>query len=258
MGSPPHKRFAGVLSSLAVTATLLSSPSKVMVEAREPAPHTTAAPLSLDEVVTHLVRGNDERYRRLSHSRATRVYHLSYRGIAGAFDADMTVEAFYDRPSTKYFNIISASGPRIIVDRVLKKLLESETEAALPQVRARTLLDRDNYNFTLSSYDGHANQYLLQVSPKKKSRYVYRGQIWIDGRDFAVTRIQAEPAQNPSFWTKKSEIRQVYNKVQGFWLPVRNESRSDIRFGGLAILTIDYKDYRLTESGDTSAGSPPN
>jgi hypothetical protein len=53
---------------------------------------------------------------------------------------------------------------------------------------------------------------------KAKSKYVYRGKVWVDATDFAVTRIDAEPAQNPSFWTKKSEIHHEYMKVQNFWL----------------------------------------
>jgi hypothetical protein len=38
----------------------------------------------------------------------------------------------------------------------------------------------------------------------------------VDGIDFAVTHIEAEPAQNPSFWTKKSEIHHEYKKVGAF------------------------------------------
>lgn len=89
---------------------------------------------------------------------------------------------------------------------------------------------------------------MLQVSPRSKSKYVYRGKVWVDRTDFAVTRIEVEPAQNPSFWTKKSEIHHEYRKVQGFWLPARNESISYIRLGGRATLTIEYKDYRLTDA----------
>jgi len=63
-----------------------------------------------------------------------------------------------------------------------------------------------------------------------------------------VTRIEAEPAQNPSFWTKKSEIRHEYMKVQDFWFPRRNESISYIRLGGRATLTIDYNNYRVGAS----------
>ena len=44
------------------------------------------------------------------------------------------------------------------------------------------------------------------VEPKTKNKFLYRGTIWIDGKDFAVVRIKAEPAKNPSFWTKHSQI----------------------------------------------------
>jgi hypothetical protein len=90
------------------------------------------------------------------------------------------------------------------------------------------------------------SQYVLTVEPKNKSKYLYRGKVWIDGTDFAVTRIDAEPAQNPSFWTKKNDIHHEYTKVGDFWLPKRNESVSYIRLGGRATLTIDYDNYRVS------------
>ncbi len=114
---------------------------------------------------------------------------------------------------------------------------------------ARMQLNRDNYSFELVGYEPSqtGGQYVLRVSPKLKSKYVYRGKVWVDETDFAVTRIEAEPAQNPSFWTKKTEIRHDYKKVEDFWLPVRNESVSYMRLGGRATLTIEYKDYRVTD-----------
>ncbi len=81
------------------------------------------------------------------------------------------------------------------------------------------------------------------VSPKSRNKNVYRGKVWVDGIDFAVTQIEVEPAQNPSFWTKKSMIHHEYKKVGAFWLPAHNESVSYIRLGGG---TIEYKDYRVT------------
>ena len=105
------------------------------------------------------------------------------------------------------------------------------------------------------------SQYVLAVSPKTKSKYLYRGKVWVDATDFAVTRIDAEPAQNPSFWTKKSEIHHEYMKVQDFWLPRRNESVSYIRLGGRATLTIEYNNYRVIdsrESRDSTKASSSN
>jgi hypothetical protein len=145
---------------------------------------------------------------------------------------------------------VSRRGSKLILDRVFKILLESEKEAAQPAISARTQLNRDNYDFELVSYEPSktGGQYVLQVSPKSGSKYVYHGKVWVDGTDFAVTHIEAEPAQNPSFWTKKSKILHEYKKVQSFWLPARNESVSYIRLGGRATLTIEYKNYRVTEA----------
>jgi hypothetical protein len=252
-----HARFCRVLSSLVAIGILLQVPSRLAAASDDIAPSMTAAPLSVEQVVGNLVRRNEERSRSLVHSQATRIYHLTYRGFPSDRDAEMIVEASYDSPSTKDFKIISQKGSKIILERVFKKLLESEREAAQPEMRARTQLNWDNYNFALVGYESSANQYVLQVSPKVKSKYVYRGKVWVDGNDFAVTRIEAEPAQNPSFWTKKSEIHHEYARVQNSWLPVRNESVSYIRLGGRATLTIDYRDYRLTETGDASAAMSP-
>ncbi len=207
--------------------------------------------LSADQVVDNLVRKNHERAQALLHSEGTRVYHLAYRGFPGDKDAEMTVKATYDSPCSKEFTVVSESGSKLILNRVFKKLLQSEKEAAQPEISTRTQLNRENYDFELLSFEpsNAGGQYVLQVSPKSRSKYVYRGKVWVDGIDFAVTHIEAEPAENPSFWTKKSEIHHEYKKVGAFWLPARNESVSYIRLGGRATLTIEYKDYSVTDAG---------
>lgn len=228
-------------------AALITVPK--LVDADSGAP-TLSPSISADQVVDNLVRKSQERAEALLHSEGTRVYRLTYRGFPGDRDAEMTVKATYDRPSRKEFQVVSESGSKLILNRVFKKLLESEREAAEPENVARTQLNRDNYNFELVGYEPSGKQYVLRVSPKSDSKYVYRGKIWVDAVDFAVTHIEVEPARNPSIWTKRSEIHHEYKKIGAFWLPVRNESVSYIRLGGRATLTIEYKDYRLT-SADT-------
>jgi hypothetical protein len=222
-------------------------------------PGPANAPLSADQVVDNLIRKDQERAQALRHYDSRRVYRLSYRGFPGDREAEMVVEATYDRPSTKNFRVISQSGSKIIQERVFKRLLDSEKEAAEPEIHARTLLNRDNYDITLTGYEPSASggQYLLTVIPKEKSKYVYQGKVWIDATDFAVIRIDAEPAKNPSFWTKKSEIHHEYMKVGDFWVPRRNESISYIRLGGRATLTIDYQNYRIIPSPHSVKSKKP-
>jgi hypothetical protein len=78
----------------------------------------------------------------------------------------------------------------------------------------------------------------------------------VDFKDFAVTRLEAQPAKNPSFWTKHSEIEEVYMQVGDFWLPARNRSVTNTRFGGRAVLTIQYQNYEITSATPIS-NMPP-
>jgi hypothetical protein len=86
----------------------------------------------------------------------------------------------------------------------------------------------------------------MRVEPLRDTKYLYRGTVWIDATDFAVTRIEAQPAKNPSFWTKRTVIDHEYQKVGGFYLPALNRTVTDVRLGGNAVLTIRYQDYKLS------------
>jgi hypothetical protein len=99
---------------------------------------------------------------------------------------------------------------------------------------------------------------VLNVEPKAESRFLYRGKIWIDGHDFAVTRIEAQPARNPSFWTTKSEIHHTYQKVDnGFYLPKENKTVTSVRMGGVATLTIEYQSYQVTSAKPIALARKP-
>jgi len=243
-------RAIRIVIPLICWVAVITGSTLIAADSGGPSSSISSTSLSADQVVDNLVRNNEERAQALLHTEGIRVYHLAYRGFPGDRDAEMIVKATYDSPSSKQFDVVSESGSKLILDRVFKKLLESEREAVQPAMRARTQLNRDNYNFELVGYEPSetGGQYVLRVSPKSTSKYVYRGKVWVDGIDFAVTQIEAEPAQNPSFWTKKSEIHHKYKKVGVFWLPARNESVSYIRLGGRATLTIEYKDYRVKDA----------
>ena len=236
----------------AALALLLRVPAAAARQASSPAVAVDAQkpPLTVDEVVSRLVERNREREEALRKFTGTRVYSLKYTGFFGTHNAEMTVSVNYTAPDNKEFTIVSQSGSKFIVDHVLKGLLQGEKESANPENKQRTALNASNYDFTLAGYENSQGmpQYVLNVKPKKDTKFVYRGKIWVDGKDFAVTRIQAEPAKSPSFWVKKSEVNHRYEKVDDFWLPAENKTDSLIRLGGHAELSIEYQDYKITEA----------
>ena len=238
---------------------LLACAAPSLITGRDlPLADIKTAPLNAEQVVSNLVRMNALRAEKLQAYEGTRIYRLQYRGFPGNRDAEMRVGVKYRRPLTKEFTVVSATGSKVVIDRVFKKLLESEQEALWEDNQKGTALNTQNYDFTLLAFEPatptHPSRYVMQIEPRKKNKFLYRGRIWIDGQDFAVVKIRAEPAKSPSFWTKHSEIEHSYEKVGEFWLPAHNYSVSTIRLGGRAVLTIDYNNYQIT--GPLRLGSP--
>lgn len=207
-------------------------------------------PMSIEKVVENLVRKNLERSRALTAYQGVRTYRLEYHGFLGLRTAEMVVDVKYQSPGTKEFSVRSATGSKLILEKVFKKLLESEKEALSEENQARVALNNVNYIFKFEGYENTPNggQYVLSVKPRTKNKFLYSGKIWINAEDFAVMRIEGEPAKNPSFWTKETKIEQVYTKVGDFWLPSSNCSTSSIRLGGQASFSIEYKDYLVTSA----------
>ncbi|MBZ5682808.1 MAG: hypothetical protein LAO24_22165 [Acidobacteriia bacterium] len=195
-----------------------------------------------------LVQRNLARAQALAAYQGTRTYRREYRGFPGSRSAEMTVAVRYRSPGTKEFSIRSETGSRLLIEKVFHKLLQSEAEALTEENQAHVALNHDNYGFALAAYErmptGPCN--ILSVEPLTKNKFLYRGRIWVDAEDFAVVRIEAAPAKNPSFWTKETRIEQAYAKVGDFWLPISNRSSSAIRLGGHSDFTIEYQDYQIT------------
>jgi hypothetical protein len=207
-------------------------------------------PLTLSEVVENLVQKNAERAKTLEGYRGKRIYHLEYTGFPAALRAEMIVEVTYNAPVSKEFTIRSESGSKWIVKHVLKRLIEEAAEAQQARTRATVELNTQNYEFISLEQKPNADgcTYVLEIRPRRSNKFLYRGRIWVNERDFAVCRIEAEPAKNPSIWIAKTEIRHKYAKFEDSWLPVENQSVSSLRTGGRATLTITYQNYEIKAS----------
>ena len=216
-------------------------------------PCRPALALTTGQVTERLAVMNAERTQHLRSFESQRQYTLAYTGFPGAHSAEMTVNAFYHAPGTKQFTVISESGSKLILSRVLHRLLELEQDSSHDEkARDAIALTPDNYRFFMRgcAADAGRDLYVMDVQPLHENKLLYRGTIWIDAQDFAVVRIEAEPSKSPSFWTTQSKIVHQYRKVGEFYLPSLNQTVTDVRFGGRAVLTIRYQNYKLATYGE--------
>jgi len=207
--------------------------------------------LNAEQVVQNLVSMNRKRAEALVSYESTRVYRLTYKGFPGGRTAEMVVNVKYHAPATKEFEIVSATGSKVVIDRVFKKLLEAEKEAFAMENQKGIAINQENYELTLVGYeDGPGGPaYVLLAKPRIKNKYLFQGRIWVDADQFAVVRIEGEPAKNPSFWIKDTKIETLYVNVNDFWLPAHQHSVTAVLLGGHADFSIEYKDYRIADAG---------
>jgi hypothetical protein len=215
-----------------------------------------SAPLSADEVIGHVVEMNDARAKALEGYSSVRTYHLECHCLSHK-KADMVVRTDYQAPNTKKFTIVSESGSGTVRNRVFKKLLEAEQESMRDENQQRSAITPQNYTFQVSDYEKPDRDefYVLDVQPRSKNTFLFRGHIWVKAKDFAFTRLEGEPAVNPSWWAVNTDFKRRYQTIGDFWLPESNESETKVRIFGTAALTISYGEYQITQTPGVSLAS---
>ncbi len=219
-------------------------------------PATVSAPLSADEVMRRVVAMNELRAKELESYSSLRSYHLECHCLSHK-TADMVVRADYQAPNKKVFTIVSESGSGSVRDRVFKKLLEAEQESLREENQQRSAVTPENYTFRVLDYQKTDTDefYVLEAQPRTKNKFLFRGRLWVSAKDFAITRVEGEPAVNPSWWTLKTDFQRSYQNIGDFWLPESNESETKVRILGTAVLSIEYREYQITQAASTGVAS---
>src|SRR5258705_4765331 len=196
-----------------------------------------------EEIVTRMVCRDLQRQVSIEGYAGMRRYLLENQHLHKR--AEMLVQVQGDRDGTKHFDILSEEGWKAAHKHVLRKMLESESETSRPEMRPKTRLNPENYEFEVIGTEPVAGRtaYVLEIKPKRKDKYLFRGRIWVDTEDYALVRAEGNPAKNPSFWTKSTHFVQVYQKNGPLWFPFSTQSVTEARFFGTTDVSIEYFDY---------------
>jgi Outer membrane lipoprotein-sorting protein len=167
--------------------------------------------------------------------------------------AEMLVRVTCDRNGTKHFEVMSEDGWKSASKHVLRQMLVTESDSSHPDTRPRNRVTSDNYTFRMiqtTRLDGRT-AYVIEAIPKREDKSLFRGRIWVDTEDYALARVEGEPAKNPSVWTRKVHFVQQYYKAGAFWYPMETTSVTDARVFGTTDVNIRYFDYMPVSNGPT-------
>jgi outer membrane lipoprotein-sorting protein len=210
-------------------------------ERAEPNSHAVAG----QQIFANLVDRNQIRNDALLGYTATRTYRVSQPN--GKVHAEIEGRMEFQAPDTKQFEVSSERGSGLVRRLALHPLIASEVKAAAGKDRHDSAITPANYTLELIGEEsvGPYRCYVLRAIPKRVDKYLFQGKVWVDEQDFAVVRIEGQPAAKLSFWIKRAEFVRQYQKIDGFWLPQRDETVVDVRIYGKKVLTIDHRDYTV-------------
>jgi len=178
----------------------------------------------------------------------TREYKV-FRGYDTQPTSKVMAQINFVPPDTKTYKITQARG-NSRGEKIVRELLDRETESA--KKRGGSEIGRTNYDFVFLRQEnfGVIPEYVLRIVPKRKDKYLLRGQIWVDASTFHIRRIEGVPAKSPSFWIKDIHITLQYSELNGMWIPVSFDAIATVRLLGqytLAGLNIRDTDPLSTE-----------
>jgi hypothetical protein len=210
-----------------------------------------------NEIVSKVLVENKRRNERLQSYSVTRTYEIRTR--EGKLAAQTVVQMEYRAPDMKTFEKTSEKGSGIVRRLVFDRLMDSESESSTGKQRQDSALTPANYEFHFARQEevGSHHCFVLEVTPRRKDKYLFEGRIWIESHDFAVVKIEGHPAKRPSFWINQADFVREYQKVDEFWLPLRDETQVEVKVYGKRVLTIEHGPYVLPTEPQLAA-APAN
>jgi hypothetical protein len=164
----------------------------------------------------------------------TREYKV-FRGYDKQPTSEVMAQINFVPPDAKTYKITQARG-NSRGEKIVRELLDRETESAKKGHASE--ISRMNYDFVFLRQESFGvPEYVLRIVPKRKDKYLLRGQIWVDASTCRIRRIEGIPARSPSFWIKDIHITLQYAELGGMWVPVSFDAIATVRLLGQYTLT---------------------
>lgn len=227
-------------------ATVIAQSENFTTKTREePGPSGFNVPIGVTggDIVEKMLERNRLRNGQLQRYSAVRTYEI--RNLEGKLAAQAVVQVDYEAPDRKTFHKTFEKGSGIVRHLVFDRLLQSEGETSSGREHHNSAVTSANYAFTLVGEEevGPYHCFVLEAAPKRNDKYLFEGEIWIDAEDFAVVKIAGHPAKKPSFWINRADFVRQYQRIDGFWLPFRDETSVEVKIYGRRVFTVDHQQY---------------
>lgn len=187
-------------------------------------------PPDLDLILQCIEDGQNQNPAQSQPYEVTREYKV-FRGHSTRPTSEVIAQINFVPPDVKTYKIMETEGDSWGV-KIVREVLSSETSSTRKE--HSTDISRTNYDIVFLRRQNFRDvpEYVLAIFPKRKDKYLLRGQIWVDAHSFRIRQIEGVPAKSPSFWLKDLHITLQYGELGGMWVPVTFDAIATVRFLG--------------------------
>jgi hypothetical protein len=213
-------RLLHVASLLCLTSSLAIAQS----------PHASPVNPDLQTIVSRMMQAQEQNKVSSRGITVKRDYQLLDK--ESAQKARVIANVTYLPPDHRQYEVESSHGG--MGEKVLRDVLDHETEKKDARETARKEFSPDNYSFSLAGSEnlGGRKCFVLEMNPRHDDKDLLRGRVWVDAENFNIHRVEGNPSKSPSWWIRDLHILMSFSEVDGMWLRTFTQAVANVRFKG--------------------------
>jgi hypothetical protein len=198
-----------------------------------------------DQILAGVESETSRRHLQLKDYSGTRQYTLKNQRFGK--QADTGVRMDFRPLEGERFTVVTRSGSDKL-NGIIDDVLASESLASVAPENARHEISAANYRVRVMGTEmtGGRSCYVLELTPRMKSRALIAGKAWIDVASYAVVRIEGKFAASVSSLVGAPRITEDFVDVHGFWLPGHVRSITSSFLLGPTEMDIVFSNYQLS------------
>jgi hypothetical protein len=162
----------------------------------------------------------------------------------------------YLPPDHKQYEVESSHGG--MGEKILRDVLDHETEKKDAKDTARREFSGDNYAFALAGTENLDGRkcFVLQINPRHDDKDLLRGRVWVDAENFNIRRVEGNLTKSPSWWIHDLHILMSFSEVDGMWLRTFTQAVANVRFKGRYEMVARDLEYHKVEQNVVQNRAP--
>jgi outer membrane lipoprotein-sorting protein len=208
---------------------------------------------TVETIVARMAQARAENRARLRPYIVTRDYMLFGRE-KDKTKSHVTADVAFVPPDSKEYTIEQTNGSGL-GGMIVRRMLANEAEVTKDY--SATDFSPENYGFRFIREEDVGGQrcYVLELLPRRKDKYLLRGNVWVDANTYQPRRFEGELAKDPSWWVRDVRVAFSYGKVGVMWLQTASEASGNVRMLGRSTMVSRDVRYKLNEVVITASAS---